>query len=50
MDFDPYSNDGNWRYIAGTGADPRGGRRFNIDKQARDHDPDGQFRVLWGTE
>ncbi len=50
LDFDPYSNDGNWRYIAGTGADPRGGRHFNIDKQARDHDPDGQFRVLWGTE
>jgi deoxyribodipyrimidine photo-lyase len=49
LDFDPYSNDGNWRYIAGTGADPRGGRHFNIEKQARDHDPDEQYRVLWST-
>ena len=49
IDFDPYSNDGNWRYIAGTGADPRGGRRFNVEKQTRDHDPDGQFQVLWGA-
>ena len=50
VDFDPYSNDGNWQYIAGTGADPRGGRHFNIEKQTRDHDPDGQYRVLWGVE
>jgi deoxyribodipyrimidine photo-lyase len=48
VDYDPYSNDGNWHYIAGTGADPRGGRHFNIEKQTRDHDPDGQYRVLWG--
>lgn len=47
VDFDPYNNDGNWHYIAGTGADPRGGRHFNIEKQTRDHDPDGQYRVLW---
>ena len=47
VDFDPYSNDGNWSYIAGTGADPRGGRHFNIDKQAREHDADGQYRMLW---
>jgi deoxyribodipyrimidine photo-lyase len=50
VDYDAYSNDGNWHYIAGTGADPRGGRRFNIEKQTRDHDPDGQFRVLWGAD
>jgi len=47
VDYDPYSNDGNWRYIAGTGADPRGGRHFNIDKQAREHDADGRYRMLW---
>ncbi len=49
VDFDSYNNDGNWHYIAGTGADPRGGRHFNLEKQARDHDPDGQYRMLWGT-
>lgn len=49
IDFDPYTNDGNWRYIAGTGADPRGGRHFNIDKQAREHDPQGLYRASWSV-
>jgi deoxyribodipyrimidine photo-lyase len=49
IDFDVHSNQGNWLYIAGRGTDPRGGRRFNSDKQARDHDPDGAYRRLWGT-
>jgi deoxyribodipyrimidine photo-lyase len=34
-----YSNQGNWLYIAGRGTDPRGGRRFDPIKQAREHDP-----------
>ena len=50
IDFDPCSNQGNWAYIAGRGTDPRGGRRFNTDKQTQDHDPDGHYRRLWGTE
>ena len=50
IDFDPCSNQGNWTYIAGRGTDPRGGRRFNTDKQTQDHDPDGHYRRLWGTE
>ncbi len=49
IDFDPCSNQGNWAYIAGRGTDPRGGRRFNTDKQTRDHDPHGHYRRLWGT-
>lgn len=49
VDYDPYSNQGNWLYIAGRGTDPRGGRRFDPDKQAREHDPDGRYRRLWGT-
>jgi deoxyribodipyrimidine photo-lyase len=49
IDFDVHSNQGNWLYIAGRGTDPRGGRRFNPDKQTRDHDPDGAYRRLWGT-
>jgi deoxyribodipyrimidine photo-lyase len=49
IDFDVYSNQGNWLYVAGRGTDPRGGRRFNTDKQTREHDPDGAYRRLWGT-
>lgn len=47
IDYDVYSNQGNWLYIAGRGTDPRGGRRFDPDKQARGHDPDGAYRSLW---
>ncbi|MDE8349744.1 MAG: DASH family cryptochrome [Acidocella sp.] len=48
IDYDVCSNHGNWLYIAGRGADPRQGRRFNPDKQASDYDPDGAYRALWG--
>ncbi|MFZ6777088.1 DASH family cryptochrome [Undibacterium sp. Ji83W] len=48
IDYDVYSNQGNWLYIAGRGTDPRNGRRFNIQKQANDHDSDGSYRRLWG--
>ena len=44
IDFDVHSNQGNWLYVAGRDTDPRGGRRFNPDKQAREHDPDGAYR------
>lgn len=47
IDYDVYSNQGNWLYISGRGTDPRGGRRFNPDKQAQDHDPDGRYRQRW---
>lgn len=47
IDYDVYSNQGNWLYIAGRGTDPRGGRPFNIAKQTRDHDPDGKYQELW---
>ena len=47
IDYDVCSNQGNWLYIAGRGADPRQGRRFNPDKQAADHDPDGVYQALW---
>lgn len=49
IDFDQCSNQGNWAYIAGRGTDPRGGRRFNTDRQTQDHDPHGHYRRLWGT-
>lgn len=49
IDFDPCSNQGNWAYIAGRGTDPRGGRRFNTEKQTQEHDPHGLYRKRWGT-
>jgi deoxyribodipyrimidine photo-lyase len=47
IDYDVYSNQGNWLYIAGRGTDPRGGRRFNPDKQAQAYDANGRYRALW---
>ncbi len=47
IDYDVYSNQGNWLYIAGRGTDPRGGRRFNPQKQANDHDSDLSYRSIW---
>lgn len=49
IDYDVYSNQGNWLYIAGRGTDPRGGRAFNIKKQARDYDPQGNYQNAWLT-
>ncbi len=49
VDYDVYSNQANWLYIAGRGTDPRGGRRFNPAKQALDHDADGRYRQMWGA-
>lgn len=47
LDFDVAANYGNWQYIAGVGADPRGGRHFNLEKQAALYDPDGEFTLRW---
>jgi deoxyribodipyrimidine photo-lyase len=47
VDFDIYSNQGNWLYVSGRGTDPRIGRRFDPDRQARQYDVDGAYRRLW---
>lgn len=47
IDYDPASNEGNWRYIAGQGADPRGGRRFSIEHQQKMYDPSYDYVNLW---
>ncbi len=47
IDFDVASNWGNWQYIAGVGADPRGGRHFNIEKQTEMYDPNGEYIRRW---
>ena len=50
IDFDVASNWGNWQYLAGVGADPRGHRRFDLEKQTRIYDPDGLFIKRWGGD
>ena len=47
IDYDVSSNQGNWAYIAGVGTDPRGGRRFNVAKQAKDYDQHGEYQHYW---
>ena len=47
VDYDVASNWGNWQYLAGVGADPRGHRRFNLQKQTQIYDPDGRFIERW---
>ncbi len=47
VDHDVASNWGNWQYIAGVGTDPRGGRQFNLAKQAATYDPDSSFITTW---
>ncbi|HHW65862.1 MAG TPA: DASH family cryptochrome [Rhodocyclaceae bacterium] len=49
VDYDVYSNHGNWLYIAGRGTDPRGGRRFDPDRQAATYDADGAYRACWAS-
>lgn len=48
IDYDVGSNYGNWQYLAGVGADPRGLRQFNLEKQAMQYDPCGTFIDRWG--
>lgn len=47
IDYDVFSNWGNWQYVAGVGNDPRPNRYFNTTKQALIYDKDGTFRNLW---
>jgi deoxyribodipyrimidine photo-lyase len=47
VDYDVAVNWGNWQYIAGVGADPRGGRHFNLEKQTSLFDANGKYRIKW---
>ncbi|WP_282099435.1 DASH family cryptochrome [Deefgea sp. CFH1-16] len=47
IDYDVYSNQGNWLYLAGLGTDPRPNRRFNIEKQIKNYDPNHDYLQLW---
>lgn len=50
IDYDVASNWGNWQYLAGVGADPRGHRRFDLTKQTQQYDPQGEFIALWNGD
>lgn len=50
IDYDVCSNYGNWNYTAGVGNDARGFRYFNILKQSRDYDPEGEYVKHWLPE
>jgi deoxyribodipyrimidine photo-lyase len=50
IDHDVTSNWANWAYLAGVGTDPRGGRRFNVVKQAMQYDPSGWYTKRWVGE
>ncbi len=50
IDYDVCSNWGNWNYTAGVGNDARGFRYFNIPKQSRDYDPQGEYIRHWLPE
>ena len=47
IDYDVCSNWGNWNYVAGVGNDARGFRYFNIPKQSKDYDPNGDYVKHW---
>jgi len=47
IDYDVYSNQGNWAYMAGCGTDPRGGRFFNVEKQQKTYDKNFIYQMLW---
>ena len=47
VDYDVASNWGNWAYVSGVGNDARGFRFFNVLKQAREYDPNGDFARHW---
>ncbi len=50
IDYDVCSNWGNWNYSAGVGNDARGFRFFNIQKQSKDYDPQGEYVKHWLPE
>ncbi|MEN3041665.1 MAG: DASH family cryptochrome [Bacteroidia bacterium] len=50
IDYDVYSNWGNWLYQAGVGTDGRGFRWFDPVRQAKLYDTDGTFIRMWVPE
>ena len=49
IDYDVYSNQGNWAYMAGCGTDTRGGRFFNVEKQQKTYDGKSTYQLFWNS-
>lgn len=49
IDYDVYSNYGNWTYVAGVGTDTRN-RYFHIVNQANKYDSEGKYMKHWLPE
>ncbi|MDD1780854.1 DASH family cryptochrome [Enterovibrio sp. ZSDZ35] len=47
VDFDVATNYGNWQYLSGVSADSEHLLPLDIDKLAREYDPDGSFIAKW---
>ncbi len=47
IDYDVCSNWGNWIYVGGVGNDPRENRYFNILRQAKNYDRNGDYIRIW---
>jgi len=50
IDYDVCSNWGNWMYVGGVGNDPRENRYFNILRQGKNYDRNGDYVRLWVPE
>lgn len=51
VDYDPSSNNGNWQWVASTGADSQPYFRiFNPWSQSEEHDPDAEYIKKWVPE
>ena len=51
VDYDPASNNGNWQWVASTGADSQPYFRiFNPWSQSKEHDPDALYIKKWVPE
>lgn len=51
VDYDPASNNGNWQWVASTGADSQPYFRiFNPWSQSKEHDPDAEYIKKWVPE
>ncbi len=51
VDYDPSSNNGNWQWVASTGADSQPYFRiFNPWSQSKEHDPDAVYIKRWVPE
>jgi deoxyribodipyrimidine photo-lyase len=50
VDYDVCSNWGNWMYVGGVGNDPRENRYFNILRQGKNYDKNGNYVRAWIPE